>query len=360
MRFIHKKTCMLLLALLTPPVNAGGEPSASVESAADCAPIHGVEFICGPRNVEDMVQLPDSPWIIGAGTGWDIYAINAQSKDWFPMEITHIQHSDSPEFTGCPAQRPAEGNVNHGIGLRVNPDRADELYVVNHTTRESVEVFDVVLSDDGPALHWKGCMVMPGKAFGNSVAPLPEGGIAVTITVEVSNPDAMADFVAGRVSGYVLEWYPDTGWRYMEGSEIPGNNGIEITSDGKRMYVGGYGDGTVVRFSLDDDGAILAKDQVKIPFDRADNIRWSPSGTLLVTGHNGTIEESSACTVSNDTICGQDYGFLEMDPESLEILKVVHKKGTPEFGSATTTLQVDDEYWVGTFRGDRVGRIPVE
>ncbi len=349
----------LVLAACGNSSNEAGHP-ASVESTTGCSPINGVEFVCGPRNVEDMVHLPDSHWIVGAGTGFDIYAINAKSKEWYPMPISFVEESDSPEFNGCPGPRPVEGNVNHGIGLRVNDDRAHELYVVNHTTRESVEVFDVVFADDKPALLWKGCMVMPGKAYGNSVVPMPGGGIATTITVEVSDPRSLEEFMAGRASGYNLLWYPDSGWRYMEGSELPGNNGIEVSDDGKTMYVGGYGDGSVTRFSLGDNGAIIAKETVTIPFDRADNMRWSPDGTLFVTGHNGSIEESSACVVNFDTICGQDYGFLEMDPESLEILNVIEKEGTPAFGSSTTVIEVNGEYWIGTFRGDRVGRIPVE
>ena len=304
------------------------------------------------------MQIPDTTWIIGAGTGWDLYAINAESKDWFPMEITYAQQSGSDESLECPSPRDPEGSINHGIGMRVNVDRAHELYVVNHSTRESVEVFDVVFVDDEPALRWKGCLLMPGAAFGNSVVPLPGRGIAVTVTADVTDPESMADLVAGKVSGYVSAWHPDTGWRRMKGSELPGNNGIVISNDGQMLYVGGYGDGTVARFTLNDDGSIIGTDKVKIPFDRADNIRWSPRGTLLVAGHNGSIEQSNACIVTHDTICGQDYGFLEMDPESLEILKVVNKKGSPEFGSATTVLEVDGYYWIGTFRGDRVGLLP--
>ena len=354
----------LVIALLAPLAFAGGDsldhvlPTFSFSTQADCTPINGVEFICGPRNVEDMVEIPDSNWIIGAGTGWDIYAINAKNRGWFPMEITYVQESESAVFTACPSPRDPANSVNHGIGLRVNTDRPDELYVVNHTTRESVEVFDVVFEDHKPALRWKGCLPTPGAAFGNSVVPLPDGGIAVTVTVDVNDPESMADFVAGKVSGYVLVWHSDAGWRRMKGSDLAGNNGIVVSDDGQQLFVGGYGDGTLARFNLDDVGSITNIDTVKIPFDRADNIRWSPRGTLLVTGHNGSIEQSNACVVAYDTICGQDYGFLEMDPSSLEILKVVNKQGSPEFGSATTVLEVNDFYWIGTFRGDRVGVLP--
>ena len=156
----------LLLAMLVlsiPSMSIAGTTEASVKANSPCNPIGNVEFICGIRNVEDMAHLPGGPWIIGSSASDSIYAINAETKEWYPMEITAVEQSDSPEFVDCPGPRPATGNVSHGIGLRTTPDRDDELYVVNHGARESVEVFDVDLSSGKPALVWKGCKIMPER-----------------------------------------------------------------------------------------------------------------------------------------------------------------------------------------------------
>ena len=33
----------------------------------DCSPINGVSFICGVRNVEDLILVPNTKWVIGSG-----------------------------------------------------------------------------------------------------------------------------------------------------------------------------------------------------------------------------------------------------------------------------------------------------
>ena len=199
-----------------------------------------------------------------------------------------------------------------------------------------------------------------GKAWGNSVAPLPGGGIAVTVSYDGADPEHMKKVKAGEITGYVLEWQPGSDWQRLNGSELSANNGIVATTDGKLLYVADFGNGRVVEMSRDGAGEVTSRQVLKTPFDFIDNIRWSPNGTLLVAGHGGTVEEGAACIESYESICDQDYGFVEVDPEGLQILKVVEKDGSPEFGSASTVIRVADEYWIGTFRGDRLGRMTVE
>ena len=33
----------------------------------DCSPINGVSFICGVTNVEDLILVPNTKWVIGSG-----------------------------------------------------------------------------------------------------------------------------------------------------------------------------------------------------------------------------------------------------------------------------------------------------
>jgi hypothetical protein len=35
--------------------------------AQSCGPVHGLEFVCGPKNAEDLVRVPGTPWIIASG-----------------------------------------------------------------------------------------------------------------------------------------------------------------------------------------------------------------------------------------------------------------------------------------------------
>jgi hypothetical protein len=42
---------------------------AEKEAAQQAGPVEPDELICGVEHVEDMVQLPGTPWIVGSGIG---------------------------------------------------------------------------------------------------------------------------------------------------------------------------------------------------------------------------------------------------------------------------------------------------
>ena len=47
---------------------------------AQCEPFEGVEFVCGPVSPEDLVAVPDEPWVVSAGMEDDgyLYATHAR------------------------------------------------------------------------------------------------------------------------------------------------------------------------------------------------------------------------------------------------------------------------------------------
>ena len=49
--------------------------------AAQCEPDGDVQFVCGPISPEDLIQIPDSPWIIVASMVDDGYLSAADSRD---------------------------------------------------------------------------------------------------------------------------------------------------------------------------------------------------------------------------------------------------------------------------------------
>jgi len=56
--------------------------------------------------------------------------------------------------------------------------------------------------------------------------------------------------VAMRPTGAVYKWSPgDTGFTFIENSELPGNNGIEVSVDGSEIYVVSSGFQTIVAFT---------------------------------------------------------------------------------------------------------------
>ncbi len=48
---------------------------------------------------------------------------------------------------------------------------------------------------------------------------------------------------------------------------------------------------------------------------------------------------------------------MRLDPVSLKVTPVLHVAGTDVFSDATTALQVGNELWIGTYKGDRVAYV---
>ena len=98
--------------------------------------------------------------------------------------------------------------------------------------------------------------------------------------------------MAGEQNGEVWEWHAKSGWAKVPGSEAAGANGIEVSRDGKWLYVAQWGKQSFLRLSR----GKTPVDRQEIPLGfRADNIRWAPDGkTLLVAGQEAPCPPSLA------------------------------------------------------------------
>ncbi len=63
-----------------------------------------------------------------------------------------------------------------------------------------------------PKLTWIGCAVLDDKkAWLNSLAPLPDGGLVVTSMYDPTDPQAFVSLGQGKNKGIVFEWQPASG-----------------------------------------------------------------------------------------------------------------------------------------------------
>ena len=152
-------------------------------AAAQCEADGAVQFVCGPVNPEDLILVPQSPWVIVSSMEDDGYLSATDSRDYsstvvFPAATSRSRH-DTATYGSCPGVATDQFRP-HGISLRPGPDGVHRLYVVRHGVRESVEVFEVDASGETPTLTWVGCAVAPDALSLNAVVPLPDGGFAAT------------------------------------------------------------------------------------------------------------------------------------------------------------------------------------
>jgi sugar lactone lactonase YvrE len=319
--------------------------------APPCSP-SDAHFVCGQLAPEDLIVLPGSEWVLASvyGGSGGIRLINTKGM----MTTTAYPTPDSKErldaktYDSCPGVPDAAQKNSfrtHGLALRLGKNSQHTLYAVHHGTRESIEVFEVdAPRGKTPSLTWIGCAVAPEPVGLNSVVPLPEGGFAATNFLP-RNADAgqRGKLNAGEKNGEVWEWHTGKGWKIIPGSEASGANGVEVSKDGKTLYVAAWGSQSFFRLSRGQTSP--KRDDIKLGF-RVDNIRWASDGSLWATGQGGAAPGT------------QTTNIVKINPNTLKVQEIRTEPNTPEFGSGTVTVEVGKEIWVGSFRGDRLARFP--
>ena len=311
---------------------------------AQCEPFEGVEFVCGPVSPEDLVAVPDEPWVVSAGMEDEgyLYATHAsehRTTVLFPTD--EIRSRPNEAFAGCTDPR-VDAFRPHGLSIRPGQDGQHTLYVVRHGARESIEVFDLDVRESVPSVVWTGCVEAPAGVAFNSVAALPGGGFAATHFK--------------RPSGELWEWQAGSGWAQVPGSDTGVPNGLVASPDGQWFYIGGYDTKSVIRLSRGQ--TPVQMDSVELSFN-VDNIRWSPDGSLLAAGHLAGDAGSFARCWGERQCDGVTSHAARVDPDRLTAEEIIRYPSNEHFLFGTVALQVGDEIWLGSVVGsNRIARFP--
>lgn len=308
---------------------------AAASGAAACEPVGDIQFICDLIGPEDLAIVPGGGWVIASGNqaGGRIQLVHARDKTatvLFPSP-TQVERFDAGRYPSCPGPLDLpepDAFRAHGLYLAKGPGHVHGLYVVHHGVRESIEVFEVDAGGAQPELVWVGCVVAPGELGFNSVVALPEGGVAAT------SPG----------TGDVWEWHAETGWTQVPGSDDTAPNGLEISSDGRWFYVAGWREEKLTRLSRG--RTPVEKAVVDIGF-RPDNLRMAADGSrILAAGHGNyrTPQETSNVAV--------------IDLQTLAVERIFQHVRIDGFEASTSAIQIGDEIWLGTNRGERVAYFP--
>lgn len=324
-----------------------------------CPPDTALDYVCGAQKPEDVLALPDSPWLIASGfaPGAGLKLVDTRSRQltaWFTGARDQIA-PDRRRYPTCPGPLdPALFNAR-GLSLRsIGRDRR-RLLVVNHGGRESIEVFDVATGAGPPALTWRGCLPMPPGQVANSVASFADGTVIATVLTRPGT--TIADFVAGRVTGGVWQQRPDeAGFRLLPGTELPGNNGLEVDPDDRHFYVVAFGWHAVVTYDRRDTRVPVAR--VDAPDFMPDNIHWS-GGRLLLAGMR--LDEPAcgglrtiASGVADPMLCHRGWVVGDYDRAAGRIATVAYGLPQPGFNGLSAAAIAGGALWLGSFQADRL------
>ncbi len=350
---------MTRLAVLSILATASVAAYAQPEDQS-CASAAGLDFVCGPQNAEDLVLVPGTDWIIASSMteGAGLVLLDANDGTWsvlYPSTSARVAHD--PMYAEC-TEPPAAATFNaHGLHLRTDTTGRTKLYSVAHGERESIEVFDVDAAGDQPVLTWIGCVHLPDGLAANSVASLADGSLVATVLILPGR--TFADSVAMRPTGIVLEWSPggDAGFTPIEGTELPGNNGIEVSPDGDEIYVVSSGFQTVVAFSNTRPARQLRTTD-PLPFT-PDNLHFDEAGRLQTAGMKNDVPECGGKPgpghdLETLSTCPRGTYAVAIDPVTMSHEIIVDTPATPAFSNTSTVLTHEGRFWLATFQGDRI------
>ena len=309
------------------------------------------EYVCGLQAPEDLVVVPGGQWVVAgayAGSG-GIYLVRTSDRSVtlaYPSE-TATDRFDAKTYAGCPGPPDAAAKAKyqtHGLSIRPGANGVHRLLAVLHGPRESVEVFELDARTATPMLTWIGCAVAPDPIGLNSVRWLEDGGfIATNFLARNAGAEGMKRLRSGEKNGELWEWHPGGGWQKVPGSESSGANGIEISPDGRWLYVAAWGSQSFYRLSRNQTPPV--RNEVPLGF-AVDNIRWAADGTILAAGQ--TFPGNPGASV-----------VVKIDPETLNVRELVRHPNTPGFSNGTVAVEVGKGLWIGTFRGDRAAIVPL-
>ena len=370
---------VLLAAAVIPasPLSAQTQPPQATTS---CAPTNGLNFVCGAQNPEDLVPIPGTRWLIASGmkdgAGVKLVDTEAKTARLFYTGGPAQQRPDKKLFPNCPAPPDASTFNAHGIYLRrAQAPGLYRLYVVSHGLLESIQVFAVDVRSVEPSLTWTGCVPMPegNKAYtsadsqssssrvaANAVAAFSDGTIIATVPQRPGSTNVQR--LRGEPTGDVVEWKPGTdSFRVVPGTQLAGNNGIEIALDEREFYVVSFGTHTVVVFSRQDPLKPLR--QAQAPGFMPDNLRWS--GDRLIAA--GPMYDEPACggtrlaVVDNPvlTSCHRGYVVAQLDPSTMAWTTLAYAGPNPKIAVVSTGVVMGETLWIGAASSDGIGYQPL-
>src|SRR6267154_5512396 len=380
MNILRAIAATALLAAATGNWSSLRAETAAPAVSASCAPANGWNLICGNQNPEDLVPFPGTRWLIASGmkegAGLKLVDTDAKTARVFYTGQPAQQRPDKKLFPNCPAPPDAKNFNAHGLYLRrAGAPGIHKLYVVSHGALESIQVFTIDGKGAQPSLTWTGCVPMtegnkaypnlgsqatPSRLAANSVAAFSDGTIIATVPQRPGTTNAQR--LRGEPTGDVIEWKPGTdAFRVVQGTQLAGNNGIEISLDEKEFYVVSFGAHTVVVFSRQDPRQPLR--QSVAPGFMPDNLRWS--GNRLIAA--GPMYDEPACggtrlaVVDNPVLTSCHRGFMvaQFDPKTMAWTILNYAEPNPAISVVSTGVLMGDTLWIGAASAEGIAYRPL-
>jgi PQQ enzyme repeat len=353
----------VLVVILSGQFTHAAEPAATA-----CEPHGGITPICGFTAPEDIDALPDGGALIVGSLGRWGSTLGGGIKAYYPSdERIDTLYSSGAQHAAAAAADGSWGDPTclappatfsaHGLHVSARDDGTFTLLVVNHSERESVEWFQLRRDASGRlAATWRGCVMIETPLWINDVAMFPGGGFVATHMMSHAEGATMLDRppADGVKSGWVVTWQQQEGWQKIPGTDGALPNGVQVSRDGRVVYVDLYLENTVAAFDR-----TTGRELWRTPVAGApDNLSITPSGKLLVTAHPVPLARiRDECLSQSLNLCELPFIIYSLDADT-GAARELHAGGGEPIGGVTVAVESGGQIYLGAYAGNRIGRMP--
>ena len=352
---------LLSLTTLTALLTITGVPSA--QSVIDCTAKGNARPICEFTNPEDIVALPgDEAILIGeygasAAVSGRLVVFELESEKQHTVYRGEQSTGTAEAGWGDPSctEPPGKAFNSHGIDLVRRDDGRLQLLVIQHGSREAVELFEVMGTGTDWQVEWRGCVPSPPNASLNSVAAISNGDFFTTQMIPLEPHIDLKQGVPRHITGHAFAWsQSEATFRKIEGTDGAMPNGIVVSPDGRFIYMNATAENSVRKVDVTN-GQEIARAMVHTP----DNARWAPDGRILISSlaENLTGKDLADCMSIKQGACTIPFKIVALDPESMTIVETLYVSDGAPMGAGTVGLQVGTDLFIGSFHGDRILRV---
>ena len=354
---IYRTTLALSLLLFSVNIYAAGANSmdSSMESCDSSGELH---FICGISAPEDLVIIPGTDWVVsGVMSAEDqtgLFLVNSLTKIATPLYSTEEGRNrlNRNLYGACPGAPNLSNFASHGLAIQTYPndEAVYNLYAVSHGDREAIEVFELDASSATPEITWVGCVLMPDGLDANDVSAMRDGTILATVLMHPGF--GFEDLLSGVPTGGVYKWIPGSAGFYMlEGSELAGNNGLQVSLDEAEIFVAASGSSAIFTISNSNPTQVLRRTRT-MDFG-PDNIVYDSNGYLLTGGMRN--DEPACAGQSPVSGCARGSIASFIHPDTMVDTVIVNTPGNPDFtGTTMAIIPGGREVWMGSFTSSRI------
>lgn len=336
-------------------------PSLHADEIVDCVPKDNARPICKFKNPEDMVVLPgEEAILVGqyasvAKEPVELVIFDLATESTYPVYNGGQSAGPAELGWGDPActKPPNESFSAHGMDIVRRDDGRLQLLVVQHGSREAVELFEVIGSGTDWQVEWRGCVPSPENASLNSVAALSNGDFYTTKFSDLGYDQSQP--ITNKITGHVYAWsQSEQSFRKVEGTDGAMPNGIVTSPEGRFIYMNATAEHSVRKIEV-----ATGREVGRATVDTPDNARWTKDGLITVASMPRDVEPQDFfdCYTPSARACGIAFKIVAIDPESMTVKETLYANEGSPMGTGTVGLRVGDELFVGSVQGDRILRV---